>query len=134
MLRISIASAFLGSLLICATTAIAAEHTADSLETVKENVAKKQAVLVDVREKLEWQGGHVAGAVFLPMSLLERKNLDPKLFEGIPKDRIVYTYCVVGMRAKKAADVLEKRGYQVRALKPGYEQLIKAGLPTAKGD
>ncbi|MEX0702337.1 MAG: hypothetical protein WD069_09600 [Planctomycetales bacterium] len=35
----------------------AAEHTSDSLATVKANVAAKKSVLVDVREKGEWDRG-----------------------------------------------------------------------------
>jgi hypothetical protein len=32
------------------------------------------------------------------------------------------------MRAKQAGLILEKQGYKVRVLKPGYEQLIEAGF------
>jgi rhodanese-related sulfurtransferase len=111
-----------------------AEHTTDSLETVKENVAAKKAVLVDVREPIEWRSGHVVGAVPLPYSLIERRKIAPEVLARLPKDRILYTHCVVGMRSKKAAEVLEKLGYQVRALKPGYDELQKAGFATVKGE
>jgi hypothetical protein len=36
------------------------------------------------------------------------------------------------MRAKNAAIVLQKHGYTVRPLKPGYEQLLKAGFKKAE--
>ena len=121
-------------LLVPAAAGLAAEHTKDSLETVKQNVAANKAVLVDVRDPIEWRGGHVVGAIQLPFSRIERKNVPPEVLGTLPKDRILYTYCVVGMRSKKAADVLEKLGYQVRPLKPGYDDLQKAGFPTAKGD
>lgn len=112
----------------------AADHTTDSLATVRENVVGQKAVLVDVREKLEWTAGHVAGAVSLPISAIERRTIDPSWLDRLPKDRILYTYCLVGMRAKKAAGILEQRGYKVRALKPGYEELLKAGFEGAKGE
>jgi phage shock protein E len=121
-------------LLMLPTAGRSAEHTIDSLETVKQNVAAKKAVLVDVRDPIEWRGGHVVGAIQLPFSRIERKNVPAEAFGSLPKDRILYTYCVVGMRSKKAADILEKHGYQVRPLKPGYDDLQKAGFPTAKGD
>jgi hypothetical protein len=35
------------------------------------------------------------------------------------------------MRAKQAGMILEKQGYNVRVLKPGYEELIKAGFKQA---
>ena len=44
----------------------ALDHTMDSLAKVKENVEKKAAVLVDVREKDEWNVAHVEGAIHLP--------------------------------------------------------------------
>lgn len=36
------------------------------------------------------------------------------------------------MRAKAAAKVLIKHGYEVRALKPGYDELLKAGFKKAE--
>ncbi|MBA4015590.1 MAG: rhodanese-like domain-containing protein [Pirellula sp.] len=112
----------------------AAEHTTDSLATVRENVAGGKAVLVDVRERPEWTSGHVAGAVSLPISAIERKIVDAAMLARLPKNAILYTYCVVGMRSKKAAGILEQQGYQVRALKPGYEELLKAGFEGKQGE
>jgi hypothetical protein len=39
------------------------KNTKDSLETVKTNVTDKKAVLVDVREKKEWDDGHIEGSI-----------------------------------------------------------------------
>ena len=104
------------------------EFTKDSLAVVKKNVAEEKAVLVDVRSEAEWNRGYVAGSIFLPDASL-RKNVDPKyLAEKLPKDKIIYTFCVVGMRAKRVGKILEDHGYTVRVLEPGYEQLIKAGV------
>ena len=47
---------------------VAPEHTKDSLETVKKNQEAKKAILVDVREKKEWDDGHLRDAVLLPLS------------------------------------------------------------------
>lgn len=129
-----ITSAAFVLLLLLAAQVYSAEHTTDSLEVVKQNVAAKKAVFVDVRERSEWQDGHVADAVAIPMTQLEKKKLPSELLGRLPKDRILYTYCVVGMRSRKAADILVKHGYQVRPLKAGFDELQKAGFPTAKGD
>jgi rhodanese-related sulfurtransferase len=108
------------------------EFTKDSLDTVKQNVAKSKAVLVDVRSDEEWKQGHIEGSIFLPVTSL-RKGGDPKeIAKKLPNKKIIYTFCVVGMRAKSAALELEKQGYTVRPLKPGYEQLVKAGFKVAK--
>jgi rhodanese-related sulfurtransferase len=110
------------------------EFTKDTLEVVKTNVAKKTAVLVDVRSREEWDKGHIEGSIFLPVDSL-RKDVDPKMLaKNLPKDKILYSFCVVGMRAKAAATKLEKYGYTVRALKPGYEELAKAGFKKGKDE
>jgi rhodanese-related sulfurtransferase len=110
------------------------EFTKDTLEVVKTNVANKKAVLVDVRSQEEWNKGHIEGSIFLPVDSL-RKDVDPKMLaKKLPKDKILYTFCVVGMRAKAAATKLEKYGYTVRALKPGYEVLVKPGFKKAKDE
>ncbi len=108
-----------------------AEITKDTLQTVQKRVADKKAILVDVREQSEWDEGHIEGAIFLPLSVL-RKGVDEKaLAKQLPKDKIVYTHCVVGKRAASAANILEKLGYDVRPLKPGYRELVDAGFKKA---
>jgi rhodanese-related sulfurtransferase len=108
-----------------------AEPNNDPLATVQENVATHKAVLVDVREPGEWKEGHVEGAILLPLSSLT-KDVDTSTLEHqLPKDKIVYTHCVMGVRARKAAKILEKLGYNVRPLNAGYEDLVKAGFQKA---
>ena len=114
------------------TLSMAAEFTTDSLRAVKDNIASKKAILVDVRDKEEWDKGHVTGAVFLPLSEIKKSDRAQTPLKELPKERIIYTHCVVGMRARKAADILRKQGYDVRPLKAGYIELIEAGFPDAK--
>lgn len=123
------------SLLIGAAT-LAAEHTKDSVTVVKENLKKKEAVLLDVREPAEWKEGHLAAAISMPLSALKKgadsEALAKLLEQQIPKDRIVYTHCASGQRCKLAADIIQKLGYDVRPLKAGYEDLLESGFPKAK--
>jgi rhodanese-related sulfurtransferase len=114
--------------------AVAAKNTKDSLETVKKNVSEEKAVLVDVREKKEWDEVHLEGSIFLPLSALKKGVSKEQLAETLPKDRILYTFCVVGKRAITAGTILEKHGYEVRALKPGYQELLRAGFRKAKDE
>jgi rhodanese-related sulfurtransferase len=108
------------------------EFTKDSLGAIKKNVVSGKAVLVDVRSVEEWNKGHIEGSIFLPVTSL-RKGGDPKLLaKTLPKKKVLYTFCVVGMRAKTAAYELGKHGYTVRAVKPGYDELLKAGFRKAK--
>lgn len=114
------------------SSAVAAEITKDSLETVKKNVAEKKAVLVDVREKSEWDDGHIEDSVFLPLSVLKKGVKKEQLAKTLPEDRILYTFCVVGKRAVTAGNILEEFGYEIRALKPGYKELVRAGFKKAE--
>src|SRR4051794_20111092 len=126
----------LSSLFAPSLTAVAAEHTADSLEMVKDRLAQKEALLIDVREQKEWDQGHLRGAMSVPLSLL-RSGADAKEFpdvlaQQLSKDKIIYAHCASGMRCLLAADLLKKMGYDVRPLKAGYQDLIEAGFSKAK--
>jgi rhodanese-related sulfurtransferase len=130
----------------------AIKHTKDSLDIVKKLVAEKKAVILDVRELGEWKEGHVAGARSLPISKLRRalENEEDvvKIKEQLPAkqeskeseqaekektERIVYyCHCMAGRRALAAAEILQKLGYEARALKPGYDELLEAGFDQAK--
>jgi hypothetical protein len=92
-------------LLTCVVAAVAAlspsvygkdsdalEFTKDSLSQVKSNVAEGKAILVDVRDLVEWNSGHVRDAIHLPWRDLQGKKSD-QLVDKLPKDKIVYTYC-----------------------------------------
>src|SRR5260370_15680610 len=83
----------------------AAELSNDPLPTVQENVATHKAVLVDVREPGEWKEGHVEGAISLPLSSLKNGGDTSALEQQLPKDKIVYTHCIMGVRALKAAKI-----------------------------
>jgi phage shock protein E len=102
-------------------------HTQDSLDDVKKAVASGKAVLVDVREMVEWKSGHVKGAVHMPFRAMQEKVDVQKVKEEF-KDKVVYTYCAVGMRSLKAGQILTKLDLDIRPLKPGYDELIKAGF------
>jgi rhodanese-related sulfurtransferase len=109
-----------------------AEHTTDTLEMVKKGLVEKKAVIVDVREADEWEEGHLREARHLPMSSL--KQIDKEaVAKVLPKDHVIYLHCQAGGRCQKVADLLEPLGYDVRALKPGYPDLVEAGFPATKG-
>jgi rhodanese-related sulfurtransferase len=126
-------AALLGLALAAASGTAAAQHTTDSLDAVQQAVARQAAVLVDVREPEEWQEGHLAAARLLPLSTLERGANPQELAKVLPRDKIIYCYCLAGGRCAEAAAILKPLGYDVRPLKPGYPQLVKAGFPSATG-
>jgi rhodanese-related sulfurtransferase len=112
--------------------ALGAEHTRDSLDTVKKAVADDKAVLIDVRESDEWNGGRLKDAKHLPLSEIRAGVPADRLKKVAPPGKIVYLHCAAGGRCLKAADLLKSQGYDIRPLKDGYESLLKAGFPKAK--
>ncbi|MFM7184729.1 MAG: rhodanese-like domain-containing protein [Planctomycetota bacterium] len=127
-------SRLLGAAILALTAGTAlAQHTQDSLDVVKAAVTQRKAVLVDVREPDEWQQGHVASARLVPLSTLEQ-GVDPaEIAKSIPKGTVVYTYCMAGGRSVASVRFLRALGYDVRPLKPGYQELVRAGFPAATG-
>lgn len=119
----------------CPRTIVAAEHTDDPLPLIKQRVQDEEAVLVDVREQKEWDRGHIRGAIFLPMSELSKRSGQTDfatwLAEKLPADKPLYIHCASGGRCLIVGELLDKRGYETRPLKPGYKQLVEAGFERA---
>lgn len=107
-------------------------HTTESLESVKKAVQSGKAILLDVREQAEWDNGHLKDAKFLPTSEITKTKGEAFLKLGIDKKKVVYTHCGAGARALRMATMLKEKGYDVRALKPGFDELLEAGFPEAK--
>jgi NADPH-dependent 2,4-dienoyl-CoA reductase/sulfur reductase-like enzyme/rhodanese-related sulfurtransferase len=63
------------------------------------------AFIVDVREKHEYEQGHLVNAVNIPLSEL-RERMDE-----IPKDKPVYVHCLTGQRSYNAVLALQGHGY-----------------------
>lgn len=72
---------------------------------------------VDVRTQDEFEIGHLPGAVNIPLNLLHLKS---RLLA--PEGRYL-VYCNSGRRAIAAASLLNAKGYQVQALRDGFERL-----------
>ena len=113
------------------STVRAADHTKDTPQDVKKAVADGKAVLLDVREKEEWDAGHLKAAQLLPLSALREGVKADDLARSVPKGKVVYCHCAAGRRSLQAADILKQFGYDVRPLKPGYQALLNAGLEPA---
>ncbi len=109
-------------------------HTTDSLKTVQQRLVDNTAVLVDVREQHEWDQGHLEAAVLVQLSKLKEesdsKDFVEQLAQILPQDKIIYCHCRAGGRALVATSILQKMGYDVRPLKAGYADLLKAGFST----
>ena len=86
----------------------------------------KNAVLVDVREDIEWQKGHASKAVHLGKGILERDM--ERMFPD--PDREILMYCGGGYRSVLTAAVAQKMGYRnVYSVMGGYKGLVAAQWP-----
>lgn len=65
------------------------------------------AVLLDVRSKEEYKGGHIPGSKNLPLNNITGIN------NVVPdKNTPIYTYCLSGARSSRAASSLQSLGYK----------------------
>jgi sulfur-carrier protein adenylyltransferase/sulfurtransferase len=87
----------------------------------------EQFPIVDVREKIEWNDGHLPDAVHVPRGYLELQ-----IEEAVPdRDRPVLLYCAGGVRSLLAAETLKQMGYASPiSMAGGYNAWKNAGLPT----
>ncbi len=72
-----------------------------------EELLRNGAMLVDVRSVAEFRGGHLAGAVNVPLDELDERF--PKLVAD--KGRVILLHCQSGMRSGMAQRKLRALGY-----------------------
>jgi rhodanese-related sulfurtransferase len=86
------------------------------------------ARLIDVREPDEYTGGHVPGAVSVPLATVP-DQLD--LFRG---DGPVYVICQGGGRSRRACEFVEAHGVDAVNVAGGTGAWIGSGRETVSGD
>lgn len=85
--------------------------------------------LVDVRQPIEYEKGHLPGARLIPVGQLSERTaeLDP--------GKITITYCAAGVRSRAAASVLERAGFrEVHSMAGGinaWQGIVAEGFPEA---
>ena len=101
-----------------------------TIEQARERLQQNpNAILMDVREDLEWQNGHARGAMHLGKGVLERD-----LEKAIPDPGAeIIMYCGGGFRSVLTADVAQKMGYNnVFSLMGGYKGLVSGSWPMER--
>lgn len=84
--------------------------------------------LLDVREDVEWEAGHVEEAVHIPMG-----QLNDRIAE-IPRDRTIVCVCRSGQRSRAVTDALNRAGYTAHNLEGGMHAWQQAGLDFVASD
>jgi rhodanese-related sulfurtransferase len=76
-------------------------------EEAKAMMDEGGVIVVDVRSGQEYAGGHIEGAISIPL-----EEIAAKAAELLPdKDAVILVYCRSGMRSHAAAEALADMGY-----------------------
>nr|WP_330367963.1 FAD-dependent oxidoreductase [Anaerostipes caccae] len=75
---------------------------------------EKDLTILDVTEEMERMVFYIPGSVHIPLGQLRQRMSE------LPKDRLIVTYCAVGVRSHNAARILEQNGFSdVKVLEGG---------------
>ncbi len=91
-----------------------------------ELLAERGARLIDVRERSEWEEGHIIGASHISRSYLEQQ------IDGAAPDHTapIVLYCAGGTRSLFAAQTLQEMGYtNVMSMSSGFQGWKSSGRP-----
>lgn len=69
-------------------------------------LVKEGAIILDVRSKGEFTGGHIKGAINIPVDALNNH-----LHKLSDKNKTIITCCASGMRSAAAKSILKSNGY-----------------------
>jgi rhodanese-related sulfurtransferase len=105
----------------------------ERMETAKEGSrpvgegSRLPLLLIDVRQRSEWDEGHIPGAIHFEGGRFAREDLP------FPYDRPLIIQCSTGNRSMSVSSVLRRRGYRnVIQLEGGIKQWEKHGFPVMK--
>jgi rhodanese-related sulfurtransferase len=90
---------------------------------LQERMSRDDVFLLDVRPEIEFQAGHLPGAVSIPVEEL-RQRLDE-----LPEGKLIVAYCrgPYCVIADKALELLSEMGWQVARLEEGVAEWQIAG-------
>lgn len=77
----------------------------------------RKAQVIDLREKADYDYGHINGARNIPMTMFRQR------YQGLRKDQPIYLIDANGIASYRAARTLKKKGYkELYMLKGGYKK------------
>jgi len=95
--------------------------------TVEQVRHRDDVVLIDVREDSEYAGGHIPGAVLIPLGQISDR------LDEIPQDKTVIAVCRSGNRSGQATSFLRDQGFDnVHNMQGGMNAWGQAGYQEEK--
>ena len=90
----------------------------------------ESALIIDVRDPIEWHDGVVPGALLISRGTLEREVVK----HISDRDTTIFVYCATGKRSLLAAVTLQTMGYSdVQSIEGGFAAWQAEGLEIAAG-
>jgi rhodanese-related sulfurtransferase len=99
-----------------------------SVEELREKMSRNEILLIDARPEVEFQSGHLPGAVSLPIEALAGH------MDELPDDKLMVAYCrgPYCAYADEALLLLSAHGYPVKRLEEGVAEWQEAGYRLEK--
>ena len=92
-------------------------------------INRRDAIVLDVRDKADYAAGHIPNARNIPFSELSGRMRELEKF----KTRPIVVNCRSGTRSAKVCGALKNRGFnEVFALRGGLSGWVEASLPVEK--
>jgi rhodanese-related sulfurtransferase len=95
---------------------------------LEEKLVREEVFLIDVRPSIEYQSGHLPGAVGMPIEEL------PERLDEIPRDRPVIAYCrgEYCLFADEAVALLRRHGIEAERLEGGWPEWLTEGREVVR--
>lgn len=99
-----------------------------SMKELLTRAASSKVVILDARPENEYEAGHIAGALSVPIETLRRRLKD------LPKSKEYVAYCrgPYCVYADRAVELLRASGRRARRLEGGFPEWKTAGLPVSE--
>ena len=97
-------------------------------EELQSLLKRGKAVLVDVRPAVEFESGHIPGALAIPIEELEKR------LKELPRNKRIVAYCrgAYCLFADEAVALLRKRGFDAVRLDGGWPEWVDEGRAIGK--
>ncbi len=95
-------------------------------EALQKKIIEEEVILLDAREKNEFEVSHIAGAKYIGYDDFRKSAL-----KNVDKNKELIVYCSVGYRSEKIGEKLEKMGFKnVKNLRGGIFDWKNKGYPV----
>jgi rhodanese-related sulfurtransferase len=102
-----------------------------TVEELRAALAEDRAVVLDVRGSVEYEMGHIKGALLMPLGQIQARASE------LPREKLLVTYCACkheGLSGNAVQELKQQGIENAGALLGGLDAWKAAGLPTSAGE